>query len=92
MNIGIVDAASNVGVSFENTILFVVLVGSLVFYARDVKLGLIASMLLSGLCFMWFYAADYNYVPSIIMFFIFFILLSLSLYSVSVSGQEGGIS
>lgn len=89
MNIGITGIEQNVGVSFETTVLFIVLVGSLVFYARDFKLGLIISMVFSGLLFMWFYTAEYNYVPSVIMFFIFFILLSLSLYPVSVGGQEG---
>lgn len=88
--IGLDNIASNIGVSFENTFLFVVLIGSLIFYAKDFKLGLMMSWLFSGLCWLWFYVAGWNYVPSLVMFFIFLILLSLSLYSVNVVGQNGG--
>jgi len=89
MNIGITNIINNLGMGFENIILLCVIIGGFIIYAKDFKLGLIMHMIATGLLFMWFYQQGYNYVPSLISFFLFLITLSLSLYAVSKSVQRG---
>lgn len=92
MILGLEHLIENVGISFENIILIIVLVGNLLFMAKDYKLGITMYFITSGCLFMWFYAADYNYAPSLIVFFISLIILALSLYTVNKSASSGGIT
>lgn len=90
MNIGLTDIASNVGVSFENIILLIFIFGGCIFYAKDFKLGLVIQFLGSGLLFMWFKQAGYNYAPALVVFFITLVLLALSIIFVAKTGEAGG--
>ena len=69
--------------NFENVVLLLVLLGGLVFYARDFRIGALMHFLGLGLIFMWFYNAGYNYTPALVFFLIFLVILSLGLYSVA---------
>lgn len=90
MNIAFTNIAANVGVSFENIILLIFIFGSCIFYAKDFKLGLVIQFLGAGLLFMWFKHAGFNYVPSLVIFFITLVLLALSIIFVAKTGEAGG--
>lgn len=89
MNIGISQLVENVGMGFENIILFVIIIAGLIFYARDYRIGVILHFVATGLLFIWFYEQNLNYVPSMISFFIFLILLSFSLYTTKMTTESG---
>lgn len=91
MNLGITNLSANMGMDFSTIILIAVMIGGLIFYAKDFKIGLIMQFLMSGLLFMWFYSAGWNYVPALIIFFITLIAMSLSLFAVAKSGSQGAI-
>jgi len=90
MNIGIELIASNLYTSFENIVLIIVLLGTLPFYARDFKVGLIITFVASGGLFMWFYEAGYTYVFAITIFFISLILMAFTLYAAKDTQVQGG--
>ena len=81
MNIGIDLIVANLGMSFENIILFITSVGGIIFYAMDVRLGLLLHFIGTSLIFMWFYQAGYNYTFAIVSMFIWLVLMCFSLYT-----------
>lgn len=83
MNVGIDSMISNLGMSFTNIILLIVVVGSLIFMAIKFQLGAMMLFITTGVLFVIFYNAGYDYIPSLIVFFISLILMSLSLLSSS---------
>jgi len=91
LNIGFLRIAENVGMPFEHIVLLLVVAGSLIFFAKDFKIGMVMLFISSGLCFMWFYAAGLNYVFALVTFLMSLIILSLSLYAVAKSHKAGAI-
>ncbi len=89
MNIGLHDIAANVGMQFELIILFLLLVGGLIFYVNDVRIGVIMHMLSFGLGFMWFYQSSMNFAPALVIFLMFFVILCFTIYAVSKSSSQG---
>lgn len=83
---------SQLDVQIEVVILLVVLFSTLIFYAKDFKIGVIMSFIGSILCFMLFYTFDVNYVPALITSGLFFVILCLTLYAVNKQAQVGGIT
>lgn len=86
-----IDLISKNLMSIENIILLVVLLGSIIFYAKDFKLGLLLDFVFSALCFVWFYIAGLNYVYALVCTCIFLVLLSFSLYFVRQTANRGVI-
>lgn len=84
--------AGNIGMGLENVILFVLVVGCMIFFAKDFKVGCLGLMLTSGLCFMLFYYLDWYWLPSVIVFFMSLVVLSFSLYGVSQVSEKGGVT
>lgn len=89
MNQGLLMAVNNVGVSFETIVLVIVLLGCLVFFAKDVRLGLVMIFMASGLLFMWFFTVEYDYVPSLVVFLMDLVVLSFTLYGSSKKSAGG---
>lgn len=85
---GLDIVVANLNVSFETLMLVLFGLGGLIFYAKDVKLGLVLHMLIYGGLFMWFYTAGYEWAYPLILFFIFMVLLALSLYAVHKASQN----
>jgi len=83
--------ATNLGVSMDYIILIIAVFGSLIFYAKDFKIGLIMTFLFSGLSFMLSYAVGGNWMPSAVVFFMSLAAMSLSLYAVSKAQAQGGL-
>lgn len=82
---------TNVGMSFENIVLLIIIVGGMIFYAKDFKLGLVIQFLGSGVLFLWFQSAGYNYTPSLITFFITLVLMCFSIYAAAKNESRGAI-
>lgn len=90
MNIAITTLSNNLGMSFENIMLMVIVLGGFIFYVQDVKLGMILHVLMTGVLFMIFYNFALNYVFSLVTMFIFIVLLSLTLMPVTQGNRQGG--
>lgn len=82
---------TNLGMSVEHTVLIFVLLAGLVFYAKDVRLGLIMHFFMFGGLVAWFYNAGLNFAPALILFFMALILMSFSLYATK-TGPPAGIT
>lgn len=87
----ILMVANNVGVSWENIVLIVLLLGSLVMYAKDFKLGVIIDIIITAGLVVGFYIGGYNYVSSLVVFFLMIIILSLSIYTTNRFASAGGL-
>lgn len=83
--------ASNLGVSFEWVVLFVILFGGGIFCAKNFQLGMIMYFIAFGGAFMVFYQWGLNYVPALILFFMSLVVMSLSLYASSQVVKSGGL-
>lgn len=91
MNLGIRYITANIGVSFEWTILIVLIVGGIIFYARDFRIGAIMHFVFFGLTALWFYSEGLNYTAALILTLIWLVILSLSLYAVEKSVTKGAV-
>lgn len=90
MWLGLENLFSNIGVSFESTLLFIAVVGNLIIMAKDFKIGFIFLFVISGGLFMWFYNIGFNYVPSLVVMLMSLVILSFTLYPVTKTGEAGG--
>jgi hypothetical protein len=72
--------ANNLGMSLSIIILIGTMVGTLIFYAQDYRLGLMISFFMTGLNFMLDYALDLEYVNTLVCLFMFLALLAFSLF------------
>ena len=88
---GINLIAENLGVAFELIITLITNLGLLVFFTRDFKIGMVLMFILNGGLFMWFYAAGYNYLAPVVLFFMALIIMALTLYPVSKKVGSGGV-
>ena len=81
----------NVGVMYEHVLLFIVVLGGFIFYARDFKIGVMLHFACVGVLFMFFYQNSLYYVSSLAVFFMFFVIMVLSLYASGRVTRTGGI-
>lgn len=86
-----IDVANNIAMTFENVLLLVFSLGCLIFMAKDFKIGIMALMLSSGGLFAWFYQADLNWTPPLVIFFMSVVILALTLVFVDQTTQRGAI-
>ena len=81
--------AENLGISIENIFFIAIMLGCIILYAADFRLGILLQFVFSSLCAMWFYAAGWDYKYAIITSVIFIIILSLTfLYEQSPGSQR----
>lgn len=90
MNIGVTNLATNLGVSFEFIIVFVVGLAFLAFFAKDFKLGAIMEFLINALIFIWFYEKNLNWVVPLVLMFMWFIVMAFTLYAVRKQASTYG--
>lgn len=83
--------ADNVGISLENIVLLVVVLGGFVFYAKDFRLGVVIHFIMMGATFMWFYAAGFNFGTALLLFFMFLILMAFTLFGYRTERPVGVI-
>lgn len=92
LRFGIQQVITNIGVSFEWTVLIIAILATMPFFAKDFKTGIIALMLSAAGLFVWFYELGYNYTLPLIIFFMSIIVMALSLYGVQSSSATGGFT
>jgi len=83
--------ADNVGVSVDIILLLVFIMPSLIFYAKNVQLGLSMTFLLSGLSFMVSFYFGGNWLPAMVVMCIFLIFMAFSFYAVGKAAAKGSI-
>jgi len=91
MWLGFETLVENVGLSFENIILLLIFAGGLIFYARDIKVGVVLHFLGFALAFMWFYSAGYTYSGALVLALMFLVILALTFYALSKRTEQGAI-
>lgn len=70
----------NLGIAYEDLVLLMTLLGSLIIFAKDFRIGFIfISTVTAGLTII-FYELGMSYVKSLIVMLTSFVLMSLSLY------------
>jgi hypothetical protein len=84
--------ANNVGMGIENVILLLVILGSVIFFAKDFKLGAVMLFLSNACLFIAFYAGGLDYSKVLATMMISFVILSLSLYGCIKTEQSRSIS
>lgn len=95
MNAGLELISTNTGFGIPDLIFMVVLIGGIIFYARDFKIGLMAHSFAFALLIMAFYGVDYylgytwDYTRPLYAFFITIILMAFTLYGAKSS--DGGM-
>ena len=87
---GIEIITSNLYMSFVDIITLVVMLGSLIFFAKDIRLGFIYLFVMSTGLFIWFYGAGYEFVHVLVIMFISLVLLALSVYFEG-NNENGGL-
>ena len=91
MNIAFDIIAKNIGSPFEIILVLILLFGGLIFYGRDVKVGLLTHLIGYAGMFIWFYQAGFNWSTPLILFLIFFVLLCLTLFTIAKSSPRGAL-
>ena len=92
MWLGLETAQTNLGVSLEYTVFIVMVIGSIIFMAKDFKLGIILLLSQSAGVFIWFYEAGLAYIYPLITLFICVVILTLTLLVVDKTSKTGGLS
>lgn len=92
LNVGFTTIGNNLGFAIELVALFIIMTGSLIFYAKNATLGIIIGFMLAVLTFMGTYALDLNWVPALIVSFIMLVMLSFSLYTTGRNSAVGGLT
>lgn len=91
MNVAFEQIAENTAIPFEITMLMLIILGGIIFYAKDVRLGILMHMLGCAGLFIWFYEAGLDYTYPLIAFFIFFICLCFTLIAVNKAVSAGQV-
>lgn len=87
---------NNLGTSIEVLVLLLIFISGMIMASRSFKLGVVWWFLTSGLSFIGFYQwslndPSVNWSLSLVFFFMSFIVMSLTLYSINKSaGIAGG--
>jgi hypothetical protein len=80
---GVTLVESGAYMSIENILMLIFALGGLMFYAKDLKLGLIMHFILFSGLFMMFYALNWRWITPLIISLVFLVFISLTLIMVS---------
>lgn len=92
MNLGLQTILDNLLIGFEELIIIVLLLGSLVFYAKDFKIGTLINFITMAGLFVWFYSANLNYGLPAVLFLMNFVIMCIGLYAVNKTSTTGGFT
>lgn len=90
MNLGLGIIAGNLGFYLSDLIFLVVILGMIIFFALDFKIGMVITFIISTLLFMWFYYLGWDYKKPLIMSLITIVLLSLSIFFMDKTQKATG--
>lgn len=82
----LVTIPNNLGMSFENIVLLILVGGSLALFAKDFKIGLIGLFVTLAVDVVLLYENGLNWAPGLLVFFMIFVIMCFSLYAVSRQG------
>jgi len=88
--------SEGVGAPFDVILIMIIGVGGLIFYAEDFKKGVVSHFIFFGLLFMYLYFlnqfdASVLYVRALVIFLLFLVLMTFTLYSSAKASSVGGI-
>ena len=79
---------NSIGFGLTDLVLLLTVLGSIILFAKDFKIGLISLVMLLSLEFIIFATLGFETYKTIILLFVTFVLLALSLYT--STGKSGG--
>lgn len=89
---GLDTVVANLGLPFVDIITIGVICGSLIFFAKDFKLGVVIGLFfISGLCLMWFYYNSWTYTRMLYLFLFSLVLMALTFYTMGKSTNMGAV-
>lgn len=80
----------NVGMTIPNVLLLIMVVGNLIFWAVDFKLGNVILFLMTGGLFIMYRSLGWNYALPLIVFFMSLVIMAIGLIPISNKASEGG--
>lgn len=83
INDGLILIQNNIQMDLGLVILIVMMIGCLIFYAVNFKLGAIFTLLSGASSFMISYKLDFNWAPSLVVMFLGIIFMVFSMYSMN---------
>jgi len=85
-----VTIPANLGMSMEMVVLLVLVVLSMVLFAKDVKIGLISLFVTLALNVVVLFEHGFNYTPALIVFFMVVVMLAFTLYASATKSRAPG--
>jgi hypothetical protein len=92
MNIGLELITANLQMDFEYILFLLALIGSIIFMAKDFKLGIVINMIFNAALFIWFYETALIWAIPFIALLIDLVILSLLLFAVNKTSMTGGFT
>jgi hypothetical protein len=90
MNLGLGIISSNLGFALGDLIFLILIIGLIIFFALDFKIGMFVTFIFNALLFMWFYYLSWDYKKPLIVSLISIVLLSLSIFFMDKSQKVTG--
>lgn len=72
------DLLSNLGMPFQDIILFGMILTTIIFYAQDIRYGFLIQFVLFGFYIVWLDSINVDLTKTIIVFFVVLVLMALS--------------
>jgi len=91
MMLGLSMLGANLGVSLENIIFIVLLVGSIIFYAKDFRLGSVMQLFVMSGLFMMDYALGWDWSKPLIVMLLSLVVLAFTLMFSMQESSSGGM-
>ena len=88
----ITTATNGIGMSFEYLVVFVLTLGSLLFIAKDFKLGMIALFVSMAGVFIWFYEVGLNWSIPLTLLLITLVVMAFTIFATDKTSATGGIA
>jgi len=79
---------NTIGISVEMLTLVIIALGSLIFSAKDMRVGLIVATLLFAGAFIAFYQLGYEYIYAFVAFIFSMVILLISLFITYQKGRS----
>jgi amino acid transporter len=80
----------NIGMGLEYILLIVIFAGGIIFYALDFKIGVLLHFFFFGLDFLLMYKLGLNWVPALVITFMFLVIMAFTFYSIAKTGPKAG--
>lgn len=84
--------AGNAGMQFEAIVCLIMVLGSIVFVAKDFKLGLVSIFVSMSGVFIWFYSAGMEWWLPLTILLLSLVVMTLGLLATDKTSPTGGIT